>query len=97
MSGDSGSLYEKFYGKDFDDLSSIPEINTDLNDVFYNCKKCFKLPQISFTSKGEIIFSCGCDNSKDEKISTEELMNRIVGNDLENKSSSYASKIFLFK
>jgi len=86
MSGDSGSLYEKFYGKDFDDLSSIPEINTDLNDVFYNCKKCFKLPQIFFTPKGEIKFSCECINSKDEKISTEELMNRIVGNDLENKS-----------
>ena len=84
MEENSSSLNEILYDENSLDLnnlqlSSIPLINLDSVEEFYNCKKCYKLPMVSFNTKGKIIFKCKCENSENEEISYNKINEKIIG------------------
>ena len=57
---------------------SFSEIKNDLINEFYNCKICYELPRIILNENDKIIYHCGCQNSKDEEISTKTFFDRIT-------------------
>lgn len=82
MEETSNSIYNDFYGSlDLNDLelSSIPAINFDSVEKFYNCKKCYQFPEIAFTNNGTIKFKYKCNNSEEEEISYNKIKERIIG------------------
>ena len=84
------NTYSSFYGDESIDLnnlqeSAITKVNFDSVEEFYHCKKCFKLPQITFTDNGKIKLKCKCQNLEDEEISTNKIIERIIGADKDNK------------
>ena len=57
---------------------SFSEIKNDLINEFYNCKICYELPRIILNENDKIIYHYGCQNSKDEEISTKTFFDRIT-------------------